>query len=61
MLICSSSTQLFRMLFLSHTIDLTINHAVMSMTSLQINANDKMMSTEILVKDPILKIDSAGN
>lgn len=29
--------------FLSHTIDLTINHAVMSVTPLNIHANDSMI------------------
>lgn len=50
MQICSSTTRLLWMLLLSHTIDLTINHAVMSVTPLQIHANEAMIGKGFLLK-----------
>ncbi len=40
-------------LSLRHTTDLTINHAVISVTPLQIHANDTMIRKAISVKDPV--------
>lgn len=57
----SSTTRLSWMLLLSYTIDLTINHAVMSVTLLQIHANEAMIRKGVSVKDPVQRTDSTEN
>lgn len=41
--------------------DLNINHAVMLVTLLQINANDTVIRKEISIKDPVHRINSGRN